>query len=188
MKSILCLLMIITPITFAQTSKLTLPKADKYTLSIDSLKFIQEMPYMCETGTCGDKLYWDAVRLGKYNIEMFIDKLDDTTSTAAPAVLFGGRYTVADIAYSVINEVIHNIPTFDLLGVPFDKEGCGYCAYWQHVNARFSNRQKFKKAVKNWYHKNKDKWVWVENNQFATCDCSGNHPNGGHYELKTAVK
>jgi hypothetical protein len=155
---------------------------------IDSLKFVKEMLYICETGICGDKLYWEAVSIGRSNIELLIDKLDDTTSTTANVVLFGGNYTVADIAFDALTEIIHNIPTFDLLGVPFDKDGCGYCSYWQHLNKDFANRQKFKETVKNWYHKNKDNLVWVESNNFATCDCNGKHPNDGHYELKTETK
>lgn len=168
-----------------QQMKLELQEVTK---QMDSLKFVKEMPYICETGICGDKLYWDAVSIGRSNIEPLIDKLDDTTSTIANVVLFGGNYTVADIAYSTLSEIIHNIPTFDLLGVPFDHEGCGYCSYWQHLNKDFSNRQKFKEAVKNWYHKKKDNLVWVESQNFSTCDCRGQHPNGGHYELKTDKK
>jgi len=155
---------------------------------MDSLKFVKEMPYICEIGICGDKLYWDAVSIGRSNVELLIDQLDDTTSTNANVVLFGGNYTVADIAFTVIKEIIHDIPTFELLGVPFDKDGCGYCSYWQHLNKKFSNRQKFKEVVRNWYHKNKDNLVWVTSNEFETCDCKGNHPNGGHYELKTDTK
>jgi hypothetical protein len=168
-----------------QQMKLELQEVTK---QIDSLKFVNEMPYICETGICGDKLYWDAVSIGRSNIELLIDKLDDTTLTTANVVLFGGNYTVADIAYSILSEIIHNIPTFDLLGVPFDQEGCGYCSYWQHLNKDFSIRQKFKESVKNWYLENKDNLVWIESNNFATCDCNGKHPNGGHYELKTDTK
>jgi hypothetical protein len=162
---------------------------------IDSLKFVKEMPYNCgdyvETNKrnpltigCGDELYWNSVKLNGNVIELLIDKLDDSTTTNAPVPFFGYNYTVADIAYTALQEIIHDIPTFDLLGVPFDKEDCGYCSYWQHLNKDFSNRQKFKETVKNWYHKNKDHLVWVEGNNFATCDCNGEHPNGGHYELK----
>ena len=155
---------------------------------IDSIKFIKEMPYICETGICGDNLYWKAVRSGYSGIELLIDKLDDTTSTKANVVLFSGNYTVADIAFNALSEIIHNIPTFELLGVPFDKDGCGYCSYWQHLNKDFSNRQKFEETVRNWYRKNKDNFVWVSSNDFATCDCKGNHPNGGHFKLKTDTK
>lgn len=155
---------------------------------IDSLKFVKEMPYICETEICGDKLYWETVSIGLHNIELLIDKLDDTTSTTANVVLFGGNYTVADIAFNALKEIIHDIPTFELLGVPFDKEGCGYCSYWQHLNKDFANRQEFKETVRNWYHKNKDNLVWVKSNDFSTCDCRGQHPNGGHYRFKTDKK
>ena len=168
-----------------QQMKLELQEVSK---QMYSLKFVKDMPYICESRICGDKLYWDAVSIGLSNIELLIDKLDDSTSTIANVVLFGGNYKVADIAYSILSEIIHNIPTFDLLGVPFDQEGCGYCAYWQHLNKDFSNRQKFKEEVKNWYHKNNDNLVWVESQNFSTCDCKGQHPNGGHYELKTDKK
>lgn len=179
-----------------QQMKLELQEVIK---QVDSLKFVKEMPYMCQdfievnkrnplTIGCGDELYWNTVRLNKNVIELLIDKLDDSTTTEAILPLFGYNYTVADIAYTVLQELIHNIPTFDLLGVQFDEEGCGYCSYWQHLNKAFSNRQKFKATVKNWYHKNKDNLVWVESNNFATCDCNGKHPNGGHYEFKTYTK
>lgn len=155
---------------------------------VDSLKFVKEMPYICKTEICGDNLYWESVRLKKGGIELLIDKLDDTTATAANVVLFGGNFTVADIAFNALQEIIHDIPTFELLEIPFDKEGCGYCSYWQHLNKKFSNRQKFKNATIVWYHKNKDNLVWVESNDFATCECRREHPNGGHYKLKTDKK
>lgn len=179
-----------------QQMKLELQEVIK---QVDSLKLVKEMPYMCQdyievnkrnslTIGCGDELYWNVVRLNKNGLELLIAKLDDTTTTNSPVPLFGYNYTVADIAYTALQEIIHNIPTFDLLGVPFDKDGCGYCSYWQHLNKSFANRQKFKEAVKNWYHTNKDILVWVESNNFSTCDCSGQHPNGGHYDLQIDKK
>ena len=172
-------------VSCGQEMKLELQEVIK---QVDSLKFVKEMPYICDVGNCGDNLYWEAVRLGKSGIELLIDKLDDTTSTTANVVLFGGNFTVADIAFNALSEIIHDIPTFELLGVPFDNDGCGYCSYWQHLNKDFSNRQKFKEAVNKWYHKNKENLVWVKSNDFATCDCRGQHPNGGHYKLKTDKK
>lgn len=162
---------------------------------VDSLKRIEEMPYNCADYVeinnrnalsigCGDELYWNVVRLHTSVIELLIDKLDDSTTTSAVVPIFGYSYTVADIAYTALEELIHNIPTFDLLGVPFDTAGCGGCSYWQHLNAAYSNRQKFKAAVRVWYLTNKNNLVWIENDNFATCDCHGKHPNGGHYELQ----
>ncbi len=149
---------------------------------VDSLKFIEKMPYICETDSCGDPLFWEVVGFGL--IELLMDKLDDTTLTAAEAPLSGYHYTVADIAFNALREIIHDIPTFELLGVPFDKEGCGYCSYWRHLNENFANRQKFKAAVIKWYHKNKDNLTWVWSDHFATCDCKGKHPVGGHLQFR----
>jgi hypothetical protein len=162
---------------------------------VDSLKFIKEMPFACEDNYnvterhplsigCGNELYWNVVKLNNSVIELLIDQLNDTTTTESIVPLFGYYYTTADIAYTVLQELIHKIPTFALLGVEFDKEGCGYCSYWQHLNKNFENREKFKSAVTKWYHYNKGNFIWVKSNSFETCVCYGKHPNGGHYELE----
>ena len=151
---------------------------------VDSLKYVTEMPYICGYELCGDNLFWDVVRMRKGVIELLIDKLDDTTQTNANVALFGGNYKVADIAYVALKEIIHDIPTFELLGVEFEKNGCGYCSYWNHLNENFENRDKFKNAVKNWYFKNKDNLIWIANNKYTSCDCQAKHPNEGHYEIK----
>lgn len=169
-------------------------KRDLYAVvqQVDSLRFVKEMPYIGEYGingnlsACGDVLFWKVVMLRDNAIEALIDKLDDTTQTAAIVPNLGYHYTIADIAFSALSEIIHNIPTFELLGVSFDKDGCGYCAYWHYVNEGFKNRQKFKAAVRTWYHSNQYTMEWVESNDFETCDCSrgGKHPNGGHFEVQ----
>ncbi|MBN2571135.1 MAG: hypothetical protein JXA68_03325 [Ignavibacteriales bacterium] len=151
---------------------------------VDSLKYITEMPYMCRYELCGDNLFWDVVQMRQGVIELLIDKLDDTTLTKANVVLFGGDYKVADIAYVALKEIIQDIPTFELLGVEFDKNGCGYCSYWNHLNEDFKNRLEFKNAVKDWYFKNKDNLIWIADNKYTSCDCQAKHPNGGHFEIK----
>jgi hypothetical protein len=95
----------------------------------------------------------------------------------------GGHYSVADIAYNALEEIIHNLPTFELLQVKFNKDGCGYCAYWNYVRKSIKNRKKFQAAVSSWYNTNKVKLQWVVSNDFATCDCRVAHPSGGHYEV-----
>ncbi|MCC6701843.1 MAG: hypothetical protein IT221_09985 [Fluviicola sp.] len=151
---------------------------------MDQLKLVKEMPYICEMDSCGDSLFWDVLSISPYNIEYLIEQLDDSTSSQANVILFGGTYTVADIAYDAISEIIHGIPTFELLGIPFDKEGCGYCAYWQQLRSDHSKRIQFKLAVRKWYFANEKNLVWVESDDFAICDCRGKHPNRGHYEVK----
>ena len=151
---------------------------------IDSLKFVTEMPYICRYELCGDNLFWNVVRMRQGVIELLIDRLDDTTSTKANIMLFGGEYRVADIAYVALREIIQDIPTFKLLGVEFDKNGCGYCSYYNYLNKDYKNRQEFKTAVQNWYFQNINNLVWVTNNNFTSCDCQARHPNEGHYEIK----
>lgn len=168
---------------------------------IDSLRFVTEMPYACEVifdkntpynrdtmiynVGCGDKYFWQVVKGKQEIIPLLLDKLDDTTQTEAYVPYFGGQYTVADIAYTALKEIIKDIPTFDLLKIKFDTNGCGYCSYWNYLRKEIKNRRKFKAAVSGWYDKNKANLVWVTSNQFLTFDISGfNHPNGGHFELK----
>lgn len=152
----------------------------------DSLKYVSDMPYTCESAGgfgCGDKIFWNVVQRKQSIVPILIDLLADTTSTTATVASFGGQWTVGDIAYTALQEIIKDLPTFDLLGVKFDKEGCGYCAYWNHLRNDINNRKKFQGSLRDWYKKNKGKLVWVKSNDFMTCDCSGEHPNGGHFEL-----
>ena len=154
---------------------------------VDSLKYVKDMPYICETGIdfgCGDKIFWTVVKHKETVVPLLIDKLADTTTTLATVPNFGGEWTVGDISYTTLQEIINDIPTFDLLGVKFDKDGCGYCTYWNYLRKDTKNRKKFQTAVRNWYEMNKSNLVWVSSNEFLTCDCSGQHPNGGHFELK----
>jgi hypothetical protein len=180
-------------LTFAQA-------ADNKKL-IDSLRFVTEMPYACEVILdsnaphnrdtmiynvgCGDRFFWQVVKGKQEIIPLLLDKLDDTTQTEASVPYFGGQYTVADIAYTALQEIIKDIPTFELLKIKFDTKGCGYCSYWNYLRKHIKNRRKFKVAVAGWYDKNKANLYWVTSNQFLTFDISGfNHPNGGHFELK----
>ena len=166
---------------------------EKMTDKIDSLKYVNDMPYICHDNVdnnnilsssgCGDKRFWSVVKLKQKAIPLLLDKLSDTTITVAIVPIFGYNYSVADIAYVALEEIIHDIPTFELLGIEFDQKGCGYCSYWQHLNINYKNRTNFKIAVQNWYYSNKDRLVWVESNYFSSCDCRGTHPNNGHYEI-----
>ena len=152
--------------------------------SIDSLRFVTDMPYICEGNTgCGDQHFWAVVKQRKPIIPLLIDRLVDTTETEVFVPNFGGLYTVGDVSFVALKEIIHGITTFKLLGVKFDKHGCGYCSFWQHLRTDYRNRLRFQAKVRRWYDKNEKHFVWVESNEFSTCDCFGKHPNGGHFEL-----
>lgn len=152
----------------------------------DSLKFVADVPYICEDSVfsnykpgCGDRIFWRVVQQKKSVIPFLMDKLDDTTQTIVSVPNFGGYYTVADIAYTAMQEIIADIPTFELLGVEFDKEGCGYCAYWNYLREDISHRKHFQREVRKWEKRLGGRWI--ESKDVLTCDCAFPHPNGGHY-------
>lgn len=152
----------------------------------DSMKYISKMPYLCGMGIesgCATQTFWNLVMLKQEAIPVLLDRLTDSTTTSAGVSVFGFNYTVADIAYSALQEIVHGIPTLLLMGIDPAKSTCPFCDYWEYLRADYRNRLKFQKAVKNWYKKAKPQLVWVESNKFATCDCGTNHPNKGHYEL-----
>jgi hypothetical protein len=170
----------------------------------ESLRRVEDMLYICdnlvwepgaETMTvnhngpgCGDVAFWEAVKGKLENVPPLIRLLRDTTPTAASVPNFGGPYTIADVAWSALQEIIHDLPTWGpigigLLGVAFDRHNCGYCAYWNHLRSDHKNRIAFSKAVKRWFKKHRKNLVWIKSQRFETCDGCRNHPNGGHFEM-----
>ncbi len=158
----------------------------KHNLS-EQIRKVSDIPYICESGTglgCGDEYFWELVKQQDDAIPFLIELLTDTTPTAAKVIFHGGHYTVAYVAFTVLQELIKDIPTFDLLGVEFDREGCGYCAYWRHLRRDHANRVSFQRAMRAWYEQHKDTMVWIVSEEFLTCECMNKkHPNGGHYEI-----
>lgn len=157
---------------------------------MNDLQSVTDMPYICRDTIggensigCGDKLFWDIVMEKEYAIPLLLESLTDTTKTTAQVPLLPYRYTVADIAFQALQEIIDGIPIFELLDVEFDKNGCGYCSYWQHLS-KYNNREEFKKNIKSWYSNNKNNLIWVNDDKILTGDCSFNHPNQGHFKLK----
>ena len=166
---------------------------------IDSLKFVSEIPYECEiiqngdnsfkndtfiySIGCGDRLFWDVVKLKVSAIPYLLEQLDNLEETPTSFPYQGGQCKVADIAYVILEEIVHGLPTAKLLNVNPNNFDCGYCYYYLTLREK-ENRIKFKKAVSDWYAENKENLFWVSNNKYMTCDCSGKHPSGGHYEIK----
>jgi len=174
-----------------------LNKAQTYQKLIDSLKYVYDMPYIChhihnlneleekqkQQIGCGDLLFWKMFQKKESIIPELIDKLTDTTSTTVFVPNIGGYYTVADIAYNAILEIIKGIPTFELLEIKPKENTCIACLYWSHLRDDISNRKKIQKNLRKWYSENKTKLVWVKSPMVLTGECSFPHPNGGHYEL-----
>jgi len=109
--------------------------------------------------------------------------LDNSDLTLASFPNQGGQCKVSDVSYIVLQEIIHGIPTAQLLNVNPDDFDCGYCYYHLTLSDE-KNRLKFKDAFLKWYKENKDKLIWVSDNKYETCDCSGKHPSRGHFEIK----
>ena len=151
-----------------------------YKKLVDSLRYVTHIPYI---DNCGDPILWKIVGEGKAIVPALIDKLTDTRTVKELYVrFFGGEYTVADVAYVALCEIIADIPTFELLGVPFSEE-CGYCSYWYYVRENKCNRRNFLKVVREWYEENKNKLVWVESLHSLTGDCFI-VPSKGHYKVQ----
>ena len=135
-----------------------------------------------------DSLYWDIVRCGKEAIPQLLSLLDDSTKTAAKVLYFGGNYTVADISYNILNEIIHGIPTLKFIKTwnNFDKSA-GYGNYWYFVRESFENRKKFKKLVSSWYRENESNMIWNSDSSMHIWQETKpriKHPAGGHYTIK----
>lgn len=190
MKKLKYILLITFPLlTFAQTD---------IKKQIDSLIFSSEVPYtelqmynkssdsILYTRGCGDQYLWNVIKLKEKAIPYLIESIDNTKETPASFPYQGGQCTLGKMAFIALQEIIHGIPTAELLQVNPEDYDCGYCYYHITLDKR-KNRKKFKKAIKEWYEKNKMNLVWVEADNFSTCESSSKHPNGGHYEVKNKI-
>ena len=138
-----------------------------YAKLADSLRYVTQIPYM---ENCTDPVLWKIISKGKAIVPDLINKMTDTRKLGEAYVpFFAAEYTVADVAFVAMQEIIADIPIFELLGVPLSEE-CGYCSYWYYVESK-KNRKKFQKAVRKWYEENQNNLIWVESNNSLTGDC-----------------
>jgi hypothetical protein len=168
-------------------------KAETPADRVRRLREVADMPYICSDlcvggDGCGDAAFWAVVRDGLDALPLLVELLDDASPTRAVVPNFGGSYAVGDVALEAIEEIVHHIPTFELVGVTFDSE-CGGCAWWRFVRASPANRARVKKAVAAWLRNAKPKLVRSSSNGFENLDCVDycTHPAGGHYELPSAA-
>jgi hypothetical protein len=155
-------------------------------LLFDSLKYVNPVPHCLAPAheqPDSNSIFWRIVKLKETAIQPLIDKIDDSTTTSAMVHHFGGYYTVGDVAFYALSHIIKDIPTFELLGVKFDENGCGYCSYWNHLREDQKNRQKFRVKLQRWYAENKPYLVWSWHLWKAE-ECFYENPNKGYYEVK----
>jgi hypothetical protein len=147
------------------------------------LREIVDMPYNPELS--GDKVFWEIVNKKLIAIDPLIELVSDTTSTKAPVPNFGGYYTVGDVAYHIITEIIRDIPTSYFVSKHNQKAD----SYWEYVRMDYPNRIALQKDLKAWFRKNKRNLVWVPDTvRYKTARNwpyqSNQHPAGGYFQLK----
>lgn len=141
---------------------------------------IGEMPYYPEWKS-GDPVYWDIVRSGKPTIKFLIQIVDDSSDTSIDVPLFGGTYTVGDIAVHALLDIVHDLPVLELvndLRKAQNVQACknnGFGCYWNFVRDNNENRKQLQQAIKNWLRKNEKRLVWKEKEE---------HPAGGWWILE----
>lgn len=157
-------------------------------IKVDNLKHVETMPYIPELS--GDSLFWTVVKEGIDIVPYLIQKLDDTTKTDASVENFGGTYTVADVAYRAVSEIIKDLPTLEFAEDTNNPEPRdGYWGYWNYTRRSFENRIKFKDRVSEWFKTNEANLKWTEyKRKFRSVPDwkleRDKHPLGGYYVLK----
>lgn len=146
---------------------------------------IQELPYA--QGLSGDSLYWSIVKKGIAVVPALINEISDTTTTGAVVPNFGGYNTIGDIAYRIIKEIIHEIPTRDFITSKEDDIG-GYWYYWNFVGASPKNRVLFEEKLRVWFNTNQNDFLWYTDDKeyrvYRTWYAnSKKHPAEGYYIL-----
>ena len=98
--------------------------------SISDLSKITDVPYICRDTLykfgCGDSLFWNSVKHFKDDVQSLIGIIDDTTSLNVSVPNFGGKYVVGDIAFIIIKEIIHSVPTRELIPHNSRDDNCGF--------------------------------------------------------------
>ena len=132
-------------------------------------------------------MYWETVKRGKEIIPHLIAIIDDTMSTEAYVPNFGGNYTVGDVSFTILKEIVHDIHWEEFIdGYDPDK---GYGNYWQYVRGGLENRKVLKSKLQEWYGVKENSIVWVKDttNHRAIPNWyykDKKHPAGGYFVVK----
>jgi hypothetical protein len=153
---------------------------------VSQIKTIKRMPDRLSGHyfTDGDSLFWEIVKCKLEIVPYLIRKLDDKTPSGATEKMEDTvyTYTVADIAYFAMDEIIYGMPIDYFLGKPW-WEKPEYWPYWKVVNSPGA-RKIFRKRAHQWFDENKDRLVFRSCENWQACEIYGKHPNGGYYVLK----
>ncbi len=181
-KNIFCTLIII----FSLCSHVSAQTAKKAKVA-RKIAHITDVPYIPELS--GDSSYWNLVVQGKSIIPALISNLTNTTKTNISIPNWGGEYCFGDIAFSILEHIIYNIPVEDMIRenkrYPLSED----ITYLSFVSFKKSNRRFLRKEMRKWYKENKDKLQWVPDTRHygrASQDWfypSDQNPAHGYYSI-----
>ena len=142
-------------------------------LQIDSLKYLRQNTFDCNSVT------WRIIANKNYAIQPLIDRLDDTTMTAAKDKCKKTNFRVGDLAYLTLTKILP-IPFYTITGLQNNvtKDECQGKVF-EYIEM---NREKFKAQVQAYYNKKSDKlkWVPIHSNHLTPCQRKNNVK--GRYE------
>jgi hypothetical protein len=158
---------------FVLTAFNTYGQTDILKLQIDSLKYINDDPFKCNS------LTWRIIKSKKDAIQLLIFKLDDTTIVNSWNNCKGGNLVVGDLAYLTLWELF-SIPFYELTGYQFDviRNDCktGLFEYLQ------TNRTEFKTIIQNYYDKRKANLKWTKIEKKYITPCQAKFKINGRYQ------
>lgn len=146
---------------------------DKIKLQVDSLKYVRQNTFDCNSVT------WRIIANKKEAIQYLIDKLDDTTHTAAKDKCKKTNFRVGDLAYLTLTKILP-LPFSMITGMQLDpKVDACQLGVFEYIE---NNRQKFKAQVQAYYNKKSEslKWVPIHSNHLTPCQRKNNVK--GRYE------
>ena len=174
----------------------TLPSqySDNLCVEINSLSKVQNMPV--PFNECGDTIIWEVVEKGLDIVPCLITGLCDTTVTIANVPYLGLKYRVGDICNFILEEIIKDLPTLDIiyeLNDSIDKTQ-GYFAYYSYTRSSYNNMLEYQSKVNEWYLENKENLYFHKDDNFEYCppiilrEGEANtirlkHPLGGYYKI-----
>ena len=123
-----------------------------------------------------DEQFWDIVRLGKAALLDLILLIEDDTPTTVQVDLFGGTYTISDIAVIALMRICPDIPIVEFVDDPQEPqfENAGFGVYWVYVRESHDNRRVLQANIRDWVSDNEQRLQWVVQPE---------HPAGGWYAL-----
>ena len=146
---------------------------NKLNSQIDSLKYLNDDPFDCNSVT------WRIISNRKDAIQLLIDRLADTTFTAAKDKCKNGNLKVGDIAFLTLNHILR-LPISIVIKRQTDvfENGCqpGVFEYIEN------NRVKFKEQVQEYYDKKKHNLKWLDFDKSHLTTCYIESMILGHYE------